>query len=100
MLPVGREVNIRTKNLICRECAWEGRGAELSSGLIRITYTDIYLYAYRCPECASFDVASKGKLLSFRSRVASTTHDSNQRDVDDDATEDRVATEKLKRQWQ
>jgi len=100
MLPVGREVNIQTKNLICRECAWEGRGAELSSGLIRITYTDIYLYAYRCPECGNFDVASKGKLLSFKSRVASTTRDSNQRDVDDDAAEGRVATEKLKRLWQ
>ncbi|HTG15290.1 MAG TPA: hypothetical protein VK747_08480 [Blastocatellia bacterium] len=100
MLPVGREVNIQTKNLICRECAWEGRAAELSSGLIRITYTDIYLYAYRCPECGSFDLASKGKLLSFKSRVASATHDNIQRDGDDEAAEDRVATEKLKRLWQ
>ena len=100
MLPVGREVNIQTKNLICRECDWEGRGSELSSGLIRITYTDIYLYAYRCPECRSFDVASKGKLLSFRSRVASATHDTIQRQGDDEAAEDRVATEKLNRLWQ
>jgi hypothetical protein len=69
MLPVGREINIQTKKLVCRVCAWEGRGAELSSGLIRISHTDIYLYAYRCPECGSFDVASKGKLLAFRSRV-------------------------------
>jgi hypothetical protein len=100
MLPVGREVNIQTKNLICRECAWEGRGAELLSGLIRITQTDIYLYAYRCPECGSFDVASKGKLLSFRSRVASARRDSIQGDGSDEAAEDRVATEKLKRLWQ
>jgi hypothetical protein len=100
MLPVGREVNIQTKSLICRECAWEGRGAELSSGLIRITYTNIYLYAYRCPECGSFDVASKGKLLSFRSRVASATRDGVQGRGDDEAAQDRVATEKLKRLWQ
>jgi hypothetical protein len=100
MLPVGREVNIQTKNLICRECAWEGRGAELSSGLIRITYTDIYLYAHRCPECGSFDVASKGKLLSFKPRVASATRDTMQGRGDDEAAEERVATEKLKRLWQ
>lgn len=100
MLPVGREINIETKNLICRECGWEGRGAELSSGLIRISRTDIYLYAYRCPECGSFDLASKGKLLAFRSRVALSAPGTPQRSADDEAAEHRVATEKLKRLWQ
>jgi hypothetical protein len=100
MLPVGREINIQTKKLVCRVCAWEGRSAELSTGLVRISHTDIYLYAYRCPECGSFDVASKGKLLTFRSRVASATRDTMQGRGDDEAAQARVATEKLKRLWQ
>jgi predicted Rdx family selenoprotein len=100
MLPVGREINIQTKKLVCRVCAWEGRSAELSTGLVRISHTDIYLYAYRCPECGSFDVASKGKLLTFRSRVASATHDTTQRNAGGEAAEHQAVTEKLKRLWQ
>jgi hypothetical protein len=73
MLSVGREINIETKNLLCRKCAWQGPGAELSTGLVRVSHSDIYVYVYRCPECASFDLASKAKLLAFRSRLISDT---------------------------
>jgi hypothetical protein len=44
MLSVGREINIETKNLLCRKCAWQGRGAQLSTGLVRISRSEIYVY--------------------------------------------------------
>ena len=93
MLPVGREINIDNKDLICRHCDWEGAGAELSTGLIRITGGDIYLYAYRCPECGSFDVTAKGKLLEFRSQVALIRHQSDGRAADDDKEHRRAMEE-------
>ena len=68
MLSVGREINIAARHFLCRECVWEGAGPSLSSGLVRISGSDMYLYAYRCPECGSYDVASKGKLLAFAAR--------------------------------
>lgn len=68
MLSVGRELNISHKQIVCRSCPWEGAGAELSAGLIKITSAHIYSYAYRCPECGSFEVARKGTLLLFRRR--------------------------------
>ena len=71
MLSVGREINIETTNLFCYECAWQGSGVEIPTGLIRINQTQIYLYAYRCPECGSFDLLSKGKLLAFVPRILS-----------------------------
>ena len=83
MLSVGREINIESKNLLCRKCAWQGRGAELSTGLVRVSHSDIYLYAYRCPMCESFDLASKGKLLAFR-RVTSASPDTIEQSTDDE----------------
>jgi len=71
MLSVGREINIETRNLLCRKCAWQGRGLDMPTGLVRINQTEIYLYAYRCPECGSFDLLSKGKLLAFVPRILS-----------------------------
>jgi len=84
MLSVGREINIESSNLLCRKCAWQGRGAELSTGLVRVNHTDIYLYAYRCPQCESFDLASKGKLLAFRLRVTSASQDTVELSADDE----------------
>lgn len=89
MLSVGREINIETKNLICRKCAWQGRGVELSTGLVKIVRSDIYVYVYRCPECGSFDLASKGKLLPFTLRAASTLADTRERTADDENAERR-----------
>ena len=82
MLSVGREIHIENKNLLCRKCAWQGCGAELSTGLVRVSQSDIYLYAYRCPECESFDLSSKGKLLAFRSRVPSMMPDTIEQSAD------------------
>lgn len=73
MLSVGRETNIAARRFLCRECVWEGVGPALSTGLVRISHSDMYLCAYRCPECGSYDVASKGKLLAFASRFRSAT---------------------------
>lgn len=84
MLSVGREINIESKHLLCRKCAWQGRGAELSTGLVRVIHTDIYVYAYRCPQCESFDLASKGKLLPFRSRVISILAETIEQSADDE----------------
>lgn len=67
MLSAAREINIKEREVVCRRCAWEGVGCQLSTGLIRITQAVAYLYAYRCPACGSFDVSRKGKLLEFRS---------------------------------
>ena len=69
MLSVGRELKIHDKCVACHTCSWEGAGAELSTGLIRLTPAPIYFYAYRCPECGSFELARKGKLLQFRLRT-------------------------------
>lgn len=73
MLSVGREINIETKTLLCRKCDWQGPSVQLSTGLVKINRSQIFMYAYRCPECGSFDVVSKGKLLAFRSRASSAT---------------------------
>ncbi|HXU07725.1 MAG TPA: hypothetical protein VN743_01925 [Blastocatellia bacterium] len=93
MLPVGREINIDKKALVCRRCDWEGAGAELATGLIRITGGDIYLYAYRCPECGSFDVTAKGKLLEFRSRMPLIGHERDPRNEDGDREHGRAMEE-------
>jgi hypothetical protein len=66
MLSVGRELNIRNKCVVCCTCLWEGAGAELSAGLVQVTCSPIYFYVYRCPECASYELVRKGKLLQFR----------------------------------
>jgi predicted Rdx family selenoprotein len=100
MLSVGREINIETKNLLCRKCAWQGRGAQLSTGLVRLSRSEIYVYAYRCPQCGSFDVASKGKLLAFRPRVATALADTNQRTANDENHSVESRRRKLKRLWQ
>jgi len=83
MLSVGREINIETCNLFCGGCAWQGRGVELPTGLVRINHTEIYLYAYRCPECGSFDLASKAKVLAFRPARRSVRADTIQSSAGD-----------------
>jgi hypothetical protein len=99
MLSVGREIGIHTKRFVCRKCAWEGRGSELSTGLIRISQSAIYVYAYRCRGCGSFDMTAKGKLLAFRSHDASIAHESVERDDRDDAAQHPVVMEKSNRSW-
>ena len=70
MLSVGRELNISEKAVSCRACEWEGDGADLSTGLIPVVSAAIYVYAYRCPACGSFNITRKAKLLPFRSPFA------------------------------
>ena len=98
MLSVGREINIAAKRFICRECPWEGVGPDLSTGLVRISNSDIYLYSYRCPECGSYDVASKGKLLAFVSRFRLTPIEPVQDNDADEATAPRVSLKKPTRE--
>ena len=62
---------LQPESFRCRECVWEGAGTSLSTGLVRISRSDMYLYAYRCPECGSYAVASKGQLLAFAARQSS-----------------------------
>ena len=90
MLSVGREINIETKNLLCRKCAWQGCGVELSTGLLKISHSDIYVYAYCCPECGTFDIVSKGKLLAFPSRKACAMPDTPERTAGGEAVESRL----------
>ena len=100
MLPVGREINLREKDVACAECAWQGVGSELSTGLIRLNHSDIYVYAHRCPGCGSFNVASKAKLLEFRSLAGSTARDGCQQAERDGAAERQVAAKKPNRLWE
>ena len=65
MLSVGRETDIREKDVVCRSCSWEGIGSQLSTGLVRIENSPMFLFAYRCPACAGFELSRKGKLLAF-----------------------------------
>lgn len=66
MLSVGRELNINEKAVSCRACGWEGEGVDLSTGLVPVVATAIYVYSYRCPACGSFNITRKAKLLQFR----------------------------------
>ncbi len=70
MLSVGRELMIGKHDVLCRECSWDGAGAELSTGLVKVSCSSMYRYVYRCPVCGSFDLARKGKVLPFRSHVS------------------------------
>jgi hypothetical protein len=65
MLSVGREINVKKRQVACQTCGWEGVGEDLSTGLNRINRSKLLLYAYRCPCCDSFNVACKGKVLTF-----------------------------------
>ncbi|HWN99254.1 MAG TPA: hypothetical protein VNS63_08295 [Blastocatellia bacterium] len=98
MLSVGREINITARSLICGECAWEGGGPELKTGLVRINLSDIYLYSYRCPDCGSYDLTLKGKLLAFASRFGSSEIEPARRKVDEEV-ELRATAEKANRSW-
>ena len=69
MLSVGRELEITDKHIVCLKCLWHGAGAELSAGLVQVTSTPMYCYAYRCPKCLSFNLTRKGKLLQFGKRA-------------------------------
>lgn len=77
MLLVGRELNINEKVIVCQRCSWRGIGVELSTGLAQVTSMPMYFYAFRCPDCLSFDLARRGKLLPFRRRP--TIADENER---------------------
>jgi len=65
MLSVGRETDIREKDVVCLACSWEGIGSKLSTGLVRIENSRMFLFAYCCPTCGSFELSRKGKLLAF-----------------------------------
>ena len=65
MLSVGRETDLRDRDVVCRVCSWEGIGSQLSTGLARIEDSPMFLFAYRCPVCAGFELSRKGKLLTF-----------------------------------
>lgn len=66
MLSVGRELYIQDWPVICLDCGWEGAGAQLSTGLLKPAAATVYLYAYCCSACDSFNVRRQAKLLSFR----------------------------------
>ena len=87
MLSVGREINIKRKRLMCRKCSWQGIGSELPTGLIRIGGSDIYLYAYCCPRCDSFEVTARGKILAFRGSSTSIAHAVDGLNADHEASE-------------
>lgn len=70
MLSVGRELNISQRAVSCRACAWDGEGADLTTGLVPVACTGIFVYSYRCPACGSFNINRNGKLLQFRSPFA------------------------------
>src|SRR5438128_200240 len=72
MLSVGRELKIKDNSVVCRECSWQGAGAELSTGLVKVVSSSMYRYVYRCPACGSFDLSRKGKLLQFRLHTSVT----------------------------
>jgi len=84
MLSVGRDINIETRNLLCRKCAWQGCAVDLQTGLIRINQTQMYLYAYRCPDCGSFELAAKGKVLAFKPGARSVPGDTNQQSANEE----------------
>lgn len=66
MLSVGRELYVQDQPVICLDCGWQGTGAELSTGLVKSSAAAVYLYAYGCSVCGSFNVHRKAKILSFR----------------------------------
>ena len=66
MLSVGRELYIQDQPVFCLECEWEGLGAQLSTGHLRASESAIYIYAYRCALCGSFNVRRKARILAFR----------------------------------
>ena len=68
MLTVGREMGIKEKVVVCRQCAWQDAGNKLSIGLTWIKGLAAYLCVYRCPECDSFDIGYVAKVLPFRFR--------------------------------
>ena len=80
MLSVGREIYISEQQVLCRSCLWEGTGSQLATGLMQTQNPEIFLYAYRCPECGCFDTARKGRLLEFRSRHAAQQSDASNSD--------------------
>lgn len=49
MLSVGRELNIGEHDVLCRECSWDGAGAKLSTGLVKVSCSSMYRYVYPMP---------------------------------------------------
>jgi hypothetical protein len=66
MLSVGRELYVQDQPVICLDCGWQGTGAQLSTGLLKPFAAPVYLYAYGCSVCGSFNVRRKAKILPFR----------------------------------
>lgn len=80
MLSVGRELNINRLAIVCRKCMWEGEGNQLSSGFLNLTPSSIYVFAYRCPACGSFNVNRKGKVLRFPTTQPFDTNETGSRE--------------------
>ena len=76
MLSVGREIHLSEQQVVCLSCLWEGTGKQLTTGLTEMVYPEIFLFAYRCPECGCFDTARKGK-LEFNSRHVAQSPDAS-----------------------
>ncbi len=66
MFSVGRALHLEKKVILCRKCLWEGSSILLKTGLVPISGSKTHLYAYCCPECGSFTLGIKGKLLNFK----------------------------------
>jgi hypothetical protein len=66
MLSVGRQLKLREQIILCRECLWDGASIQLQTGLVQISDSKLRIYAYRCPECGSFNLGIKGKLIPFK----------------------------------
>jgi len=80
MLSVGREIYISEQPVVCLSCLWEGTGNQLATGLIETRYSEVFLYAYRCPACGCFETARKGRLLEFSSRQVVQRPDASHKD--------------------
>lgn len=68
MLTVGREIGIKDRIVVCRQCAWQDAGNKLSIGLTWIKRLAAYLCVYHCPKCDSSDVGYVAKVLPFQIR--------------------------------
>lgn len=66
MLSVGRQLKLQEEVILCRECLWDGASIQLQTGLVQISDSNLQIYAYRCPECGSFNLGIKGKLIPFK----------------------------------
>lgn len=93
MLPVGRQLGIQSKTVVCQQCSWEDLGNRLSNKLVWLEWIRGYLGVYCCPLCFSFDLKYKGKVLPFHSNsTASQLHTNTATPIS--RTEKRLKQEK------